>query len=590
MKKHCPSCGANIAPESRFCRRCGTPLRTTTDDGSVVSPMASTVPLSGEGRTTNSLDADDQVRPSLNTTRVNRGDLDALLRSGSTTTHPGANDPPATQTPFGQPTPPPEPTQAADSLAGNPVAQTSALVASTATPPQADVTTKTSQEFSEAPQPSDDEVDEELTLIAGTGPGPGVTTSIAGSMPAAPTSPPSFDSLPQAVQPIPSHTLATPPAAVSRPSPPASRASGPPQTRSRAGWLMVAAGGVFLLFIVAALAWFGVGYFRKSPAPANINENVNAPPIDPKQLAEEKLVEAESLLAGGDQSAAIVSLREAIQLDPSNTKAHRRLGDILLDMGARREAIEEFRALTLSDPNDAAAWRSLARAQFDEGLHAEAAESYQRLIALSGEPSLTENELLSYADALRLSERETEARALYERLAASPLTDVAHTARQKLAELGVSPSPSASPELAVKGRENLNRNSAAQPTPSPVLPTVTQATPAPAPTSVTPPPPTPAPAPLTAVEHFSRGESLWRSNRSAALGDFRAAAGKGHRDAYYYLGLAIVEGRDPKDLSRPQLLQAMQYFQNARGGRFAAQANQYDNRLGLEFDRRKQQP
>ena len=83
MTRTCPSCGIAIAPETRFCRRCGTPLRaSTSDDGSdSVSPIAKTIPLSEEGRATDGLAPEDARRSE--TGRVNRAELDAMLRPTS---------------------------------------------------------------------------------------------------------------------------------------------------------------------------------------------------------------------------------------------------------------------------------------------------------------------------------------------------------------------------------------------------------------------------------------------------------------------------------------------------------------------------
>ena len=73
MQKTCPSCGADIFPGARFCRRCGAPLREDTGTGEV-SPRAETVPLQKEEvtRVTEAL-APEDGRPSADTTRVSAG-------------------------------------------------------------------------------------------------------------------------------------------------------------------------------------------------------------------------------------------------------------------------------------------------------------------------------------------------------------------------------------------------------------------------------------------------------------------------------------------------------------------------------------
>lgn len=93
----------------------------------------------------------------------------------------------------------------------------------------------------------------------------------------------------------------------------------------------------------------------------------------------------------------------------------------------------------------------------------------------------------------------------------------------------------------------------------------------------------------TAAEHFTRGEQLWSSSRQQAVAEFLAAADKGSADAYYYLGLAMLQGRDLSSLQRGDLETALQYFKEARrGSRFRAEARRYEDQLGREFDRRRQ--
>jgi hypothetical protein len=63
-------------------------------------------------------------------------------------------------------------------------------------------------------------------------------------------------------------------------------------------------------------------------------------------------------------------------------------------------------------------------------------------------------------------------------------------------------------------------------------------------------------------------------------------------DAYYFQALNIINGREPKNLPRPELLRALQLFQNAasaKGGSHHEQAQKYAERLGREFDRRPRQ-
>jgi hypothetical protein len=82
MVKPCPNCGAKSVPEARFCRSCGTPLKVAGghDTDPPVSPLAQTIPLAGEGRTTDGLSADDQRPNASNTTKVGREEIEQILR------------------------------------------------------------------------------------------------------------------------------------------------------------------------------------------------------------------------------------------------------------------------------------------------------------------------------------------------------------------------------------------------------------------------------------------------------------------------------------------------------------------------------
>lgn len=70
-------------PEARFCRLCGTPLKLGSgrEDGAPISPKAQTIPLTGEGRSTDGLATDEPRRPAPNTSRVGRAEMENLLRS-----------------------------------------------------------------------------------------------------------------------------------------------------------------------------------------------------------------------------------------------------------------------------------------------------------------------------------------------------------------------------------------------------------------------------------------------------------------------------------------------------------------------------
>jgi tetratricopeptide (TPR) repeat protein len=80
--KPCSGCGAMPVPEARFCRLCGAPLKPAGihDSDAHVSPLAQTIPLTGEGRATDGLAADDPLHSSPDTSKVGRAEMDSILR------------------------------------------------------------------------------------------------------------------------------------------------------------------------------------------------------------------------------------------------------------------------------------------------------------------------------------------------------------------------------------------------------------------------------------------------------------------------------------------------------------------------------
>lgn len=76
----CPSCNASTSAEARFCRLCGAPLKTAIGSSGPISPLAQTVPLSVDGRTTDGLPLNDPQR-NPNTARVGSGEIETLLHS-----------------------------------------------------------------------------------------------------------------------------------------------------------------------------------------------------------------------------------------------------------------------------------------------------------------------------------------------------------------------------------------------------------------------------------------------------------------------------------------------------------------------------
>jgi tetratricopeptide (TPR) repeat protein len=574
--------------------------------GEQVSPQAATIPLSEEGRTTDGLAGEDVARRAApETTRVSRAEMDSILQRAARDTGSGF-DPNQTvaQSPGQQTVPGPAP-------AGRP-AQSSGLPQTPAPPPSEEDLLKTRASFNE-----DDFMktrpDVPAAPPASPPPAPPSNPQSASSeedfMRTRPALPADFDEeltisvprpftgdiSPVPVQPTPDtgplggrrHDGQTRQDAAAGQAPVPAAPAGPqtpPARPGRSPWVLVAVACAVLLVVAIVGAWLAVNYLRRPATDTATVEPVAPVAADQRQLAEEKALEAEALLASGDLSGAIARLREAVQLDPNHARAHRRLGDILLETGARRDAIEELRAVTRLEPNDFTAWRALAAAQLAEGLPADAAESYKRLVALTGETD--PNDLLAYADALRLSGRPEEADPLYQRLSTSTAADVAAAARQRLSELAsavTAPTPTSTREVRPNGDTNANTSAGTQTTTADTR--VPAPTPVAQPTAAPAPQPTPPPAALTPAERYRRGVELWGSNRGAALGEFRAAAAAGNADASYYLGLSFVEGRDLSTLKRAEIVSALGHFQRAQSGSNGAQARRYAQQLEKEYDR-----
>ena len=350
--------------------------------------------------------------------------------------------------------------------------------------------------------------------------------------------------LPEATQPTP----AAPPVA--------SRVGA--NRRARRTWPIIIVSLVVFVAVVAGLRLFLNARREQQPALANTN---SAPAVnDQKKQVDEQLAEAETLLAAGQTSEAIARLRAAIELDPTNAEAHRRLGEALEKSGERQAAIEEYRIATLSDQGNAEAWRSLAGAQLAEGLFNDSVASYRRFIALKGEAEVDDDTRMDYAQALVLAGHTEEARAVYQRVAESGSQDLATKAKQQLAQLPSLPSINSNTQPTprdTRADQTVNINAQATPLPTPSV----QPTPAP----TVQPTPTATPKP---------------GDDSAQLDP----------DAYYNRGLSIIGGRDLKTLPRAELLQALEYFQRAQSGSHRAEATRYVQQLGREYDRRKKQP
>jgi tetratricopeptide (TPR) repeat protein len=561
MQKTCPSCGADIFPGARFCRRCGTPLREDSDTGDV-SPRAATVPLQeAEGRATEAL-APDDGRPSADTTRVSLSEMERILRSQQDAT-PNASGSTRAHAPHSAVTRPDvnhdeEVTITVPRRHAPGTRDSAGLDLDKTVDAEAARDGDAAHDAHVAP-PHDAHDEEEPTLVSGS---PSWTHSnAAGEHSNAGVAGANVSDTQAGVRPRPSVR---------------------PPTPKRRSWPVVVGVCVAVLLAGGALTFVAFKLLRRPSLTELPSQGPTAPTPAPDaaQRFEEKMAEAESLLAQGNMDGAVQSLRDANALDPSNSRAHRRLGELLLASGAKREGIEELRAAARNAPDDFTVWRQLASAQFAEGLYRDAAESYRRLYALVGD-AIDHNDLLSYADSLRLSGRTEEARALYQKLTGAASPEVADIARQRLGEIAQSqPAPSPTPHAGepTAGQQQPREGETAS---------LTQPTPTPAPRTQATPQPTPArEAAATPDEHYRRGQGLWSSDRGAALEEFRAAAAGGNYDAHYYLGLSYVEGRNLHSLKRAEVVAALQHFQLAQRGRqYVAESRRYQQQLEKEFDR-----
>ena len=610
MQKTCPSCGAETFPGARFCRRCGGPLRDAVAEGTGdVSPQAATVPLGREqARTTDGLAPGDESA-SAETSRVSRAEMERLLRAEQDAEARGSgSDPAAAFAQFER-----DVASGAgdasrverdnargegDNARGEHDEEATLVASSAATRPEAPAFAHDEELTVTVPRPVRPLETHEASPDFGASQSPSssplqyTTRDAPAFEPTGATAP--RDSAPFASQPTVGQPFAPQTQGGQSPAPQTQGGQAVVQAQQGAGtqtpvrtrrrWpVVVAVCAAVLLFTVAA-AWLAVRFLRR-PSIAELPTQAPTAPAaapDVKQQFDEKLAQAEAMLAQGNMDGAQALLREANALDTSNTRAHRRLGELLLASGARRDAIEEFRAVTRNAPEDFTAWRQLATAQFAEGLYRDAAESYRRLVSLVGEQSAGSDDLLSYADALRLSGRADDARAIYQRLAASSSDDVAAFARQRLTELAqAQPVQTPRPGEQAETQPSCEGEAASLAQPG-TQTTQAQPTPTPQPT----PQPTPARRDASSpAEHYQRGVELWSSNRAAAFQEFQEAAGGGNVDANYYLGLSYVEGKDIHSLNRAALGAALRHFQIAERGQFAAQSRRYAQQLEKEFDR-----
>jgi len=555
MTKSCPGCEMLAPSDARFCRHCGALLQRAGTPG--VSPVAATVPLSEQNTTEEIVANPTPLSPAAHTSEVTREEMNDLWHRAQA--EEGANGK-ANQT--------------------NERLQSSAHSAQVAS--SANAADNFQPESAHHSASADDPEQTQITIPVRPFTVRDLSAEVAAAHAAWSKSAPQFNAAPQQVKPSPAATLPQRAASVASP------AAHSTEARAFRVWLGLA--GLFIIVVcgVVGALWFNS---RQWGAPATVTsapsaaEGESAPAgSDPKQLATAKLIEADALLASGNLLEATALLREAAALDPANAEPRRRLARLLLAGGARRQGIEELRAVTRLDPVDTESWRSLAATQLAEGLYADATQTYRAFSEAQPAAFAQDAVQLSYADALRLAGRAAEARPIYRRLSSSSDAEVARASRQHIEQL----TPPATAIAAERNRTQPDDADAASAEANRPPESVSLPPPMPKPSAAREEVATPArPESVSPGEHYQRGASLWATNRAAAITEFRAAAEGGNADASYYLGLSLVEGRDPRDLKRADLVAALVHFGRARKSRFRAPAATYEEQLGRELDRRR---
>jgi outer membrane biosynthesis protein TonB len=99
--------------------------------------------------------------------------------------------------------------------------------------------------------------------------------------------------------------------------------------------------------------------------------------------------------------------------------------------------------------------------------------------------------------------------------------------------------------------------------------------------------PTPAPTASPAVAQAAPTPAP--SSPGGGNGSNSQTATPANSDAFYFQAVNVVNGRDPRQLKRAELLRALQLFQNVKSGPNLAEARRQAARLGKELDRLNRQ-
>lgn len=297
--------------------------------------------------------------------------------------------------------------------------------------------------------------------------------------------------------------------------------SAPARRGASRKWLVIVPALIVLVLGAVALAL----YFSGRTGARDAQGTGGPGGGDARRTVEERLAEAETLLASGNVTEAMARLRSVIRLEPANARAHRLLAEALERTGAVNEAIDEYRLA----------------AQYDPG---------------------NEETQLRYADALRRVGRTDEAREIYQKLSTSSSEEVSRAAKEQLSAL----SSSASASNADAARSDDERTAARAETNGANTNNGT----AQAPDSSSTRPGAPS-------SSTDGGGDV--STRVKARNDPVAS---------YNTAMKIIEGKDIRKMNRAELIRAYELFQYAQSGPNAADATRRLQALDRElFERRK---
>jgi tetratricopeptide (TPR) repeat protein len=322
----------------------------------------------------------------------------------------------------------------------------------------------------------------------------------------------------------------------------------PLNIKARRSWQAIA---ILLLGVSLAAGVLAIIASRSSR-----NENTaSTSPIsisDQKKLFDEQMRLARLALENQDASGAVGHLRSAAKFAPNDGLDNIDLGDAFAAAGAREEAIDSYRSAAQIEQDSFLAWSKLATAQFEAKRFGEASESYRRMIDLASDGKSADIDQgglwRSLADALRLSGRSEESRLAYIRAETSTDSDVSHSAKARLAEF----------TSVVAAADSKEQN--------PTAPAATR---------------------ISAVER----STVKRPEPGPGSGTLPRSVPR-MAERYPIMtfgeGMKILNGQDPKQLQRADLIRALEFFQYAaQKGARRIEAAKYADRLGKEFDRRK---